>query len=615
MARYVYDKLPERHIRILWLSAGRENEPLRGKLEAGSIDHFAEFASLARFEQTQRIGDKHDWFEALSYCWGSGDMPFVLETSEGAIPITASLDSSLRRLRLPDVNRPLWADAVCINQQDSSEKEQQVPLMGEIYSRAAKVLVDLGDARPGSSEALEMIDLYWRHNIAHGICQSGEQLNFLESIQYLGIELPEPPQKILPPPNNPQWDCVRAFLRRPWFRRVWTIQEFVLARDVVLLCGKDTVDWRILWAMSHSFNNYEFPFAFADERESHAGLLAINRLGLSRRLRELPTNPEAMNMIELLDRFGSQNVTLTRDRFFGILGFARDGNFPAFAPDYTAPLESIVQKVGKALLLKEGAYALMRAGMSTAPDRFPSWTVDWSIGNRIPIGLNTSVQDFNATLDTKFHLPESTIADRILIGGQIVDTVLHLENVSGIQEHNSSVQDGLYFINQCARLFLTSERYVTGEPMMDACWKTSVAGLLAYGNTSYHAGSQTLHLSKTTGMGLNDAAVIIGQEVGRSKEEIMEECRAYIRAVGVALDLYRLFPAKMRKGYIGLLPPNSKPGDEIWLIQGCRVPMVLRRCSSTPVLHRLVGSCYVHGIMNGEFLLEEGRRFVPVGLF
>jgi Heterokaryon incompatibility protein (HET) len=615
MARYVYGKLLNRQIRVLWLFAGRVSDQLRGKLEVASIDRFAQYANLARQGPVGAVGNQRDWFEALSYCWGSSEMPFSLDTPTGTIPITASLNSALSRLRSSDGDRPLWADAVCINQEDAQEKEHQVPLMGEIYSCARKVLVDLGDATPGSSEALEMMDLYWRHNIVHGIAISGQKLNFVESLQFLGMDVPESTQKTLPPPDNPQWDCVRGFLRRPWFHRVWIIQEFILAREVVVMCGNDFVDWRILWAMSQSFNNWEIPFAFADQRESHAGLLAIGRLGMSRRLRELPTNPEAMTMTALLERFGSQKVTLARDRFFGLLGIAEDGARAAFVPDYTAPFESIVRRVGKDLLLQGGADMLMRAGMSTAPDRFPSWTVDWSRGNRIPIGLNTTVQDFRATLDTEFLIvPDSAVDDQVETMGKEVDTVLHVEDASAIQEHDSSVEDGLSFITLCAKLFLTSETYLNGEPAMEACWRTSIAGLLAFGKQSYRAGFQALHLSKTTGMPLSEAASIVGLDFGQLDNDVMDEARSYIRAVGVALDLYRLFPARTHKGYIGLLPPSSQPGDQIWLIRGCRVPMVLRPSPERPVLHRLVGSCYVHGIMNGEFLLEEGFTFTPVGL-
>ena len=45
--------------------------------------------------------------------------------------------------------RPIWIDAVCINQNDDLEKSGQIPLMGEIYSKAAEVLVWLGS---GSKE-------------------------------------------------------------------------------------------------------------------------------------------------------------------------------------------------------------------------------------------------------------------------------------------------------------------------------------------------------------------------------------------------------------------------------------------------------------------------------
>lgn len=47
-------------------------------------------------------------------------------------------------MRLRHSKRIIWADAVCINQQDDAEKSHQVPLMGSIYSLAKTDAVWLG---------------------------------------------------------------------------------------------------------------------------------------------------------------------------------------------------------------------------------------------------------------------------------------------------------------------------------------------------------------------------------------------------------------------------------------------------------------------------------------
>jgi hypothetical protein len=55
-----------------------------------------------------------------------------------------------------------------------------------------------------------------------------------------------------------------------------------------------------------------------------------------------------------------------------------------------------------------------------------------------------------------------------------------------------------------------------------------------------------------------------------------------------------------RAGYIGLVPTLSEPEDQVWVIRGCRVPLVIRESSSRPGYLQIVGASYVHGIMDGE---------------
>jgi hypothetical protein len=59
--------------------------------------------------------------------------------------MTKNLYSALLRLRHSETDRTLWVDALCINQSDLDEKGQQVSLMREIFKRAGKVTMWLGE--------------------------------------------------------------------------------------------------------------------------------------------------------------------------------------------------------------------------------------------------------------------------------------------------------------------------------------------------------------------------------------------------------------------------------------------------------------------------------------
>jgi Heterokaryon incompatibility protein (HET) len=91
-------------------------------------------------------------FEALSYVWGSpvGSKPVFVEGQ--TVLVTANCDAALRRIRRRRRKRVLWVDALCTNQADIAERNEQVKLMGELFSQATRVLVWLGGP-PGCTPA------------------------------------------------------------------------------------------------------------------------------------------------------------------------------------------------------------------------------------------------------------------------------------------------------------------------------------------------------------------------------------------------------------------------------------------------------------------------------
>ncbi|KAF6804516.1 heterokaryon incompatibility protein [Colletotrichum plurivorum] len=53
------------------------------------------------------------------------------------------------------------------------------------------------------------------------------------------------------------------------------------------------------------------------------------------------------------------------------------------------------------------------------------------------------------------------------------------------------------------------------------------------------------------------------------------------------------------KWYVGLFAEHLEVGDQIWILDGCHVPFLLRPAGGDGRF-RLIGECYVHGIMGGE---------------
>lgn len=92
-------------------------------------------------------------YEAISYAWGTPTFTKSLICDKTSfLKITPNVDSLLRSVRKPHKCRNLWIDAISLNQADLDEKSQQVPLMGNIYHQASKVIVWLGPEEKGLKE-------------------------------------------------------------------------------------------------------------------------------------------------------------------------------------------------------------------------------------------------------------------------------------------------------------------------------------------------------------------------------------------------------------------------------------------------------------------------------
>lgn len=114
--------------------------------------------------------DETPCFTALSYVWGKDPPGQYSITCDGVrIPVTRSCESALHHMQRKFGQLKIWVDAVCINQSDLGEKAQQIPLMGEIYSRADHVYIWLGDGTRGTDRAMGYIaDNVFEKNFLRG---------------------------------------------------------------------------------------------------------------------------------------------------------------------------------------------------------------------------------------------------------------------------------------------------------------------------------------------------------------------------------------------------------------------------------------------------------------
>jgi Heterokaryon incompatibility protein (HET) len=146
----LYTSLPSaRSIRLLRLHPEADDERIFCSLEV--IEDFAYSPQ----------------YQALSYCWGAKNDLTELSCNGEASTVTKNLYAALYRMRQKEKSILVWADAMCINQDDIPERNQQVSIMAKIYRHASRVCIWTG---PGNEDSLEVIAMI--QNITHRIHQS-----------------------------------------------------------------------------------------------------------------------------------------------------------------------------------------------------------------------------------------------------------------------------------------------------------------------------------------------------------------------------------------------------------------------------------------------------------
>lgn len=126
LLNYRYQKLPNQYsFRYLELLPGSKDDEVAYKLRLGNMRN-------------------PPAYEAISYAWGNPNIKVPSVCDGSLLEITPSLWEGLRHLRSERETRLLWADAVCIDQQNSREKNRQVMNMKKIYESATRVVVWLG---------------------------------------------------------------------------------------------------------------------------------------------------------------------------------------------------------------------------------------------------------------------------------------------------------------------------------------------------------------------------------------------------------------------------------------------------------------------------------------
>ena len=203
---HTYNSLRSNSIRLLYLH--KIEEPLRGRFVEHILNAPLEYRAL-----------RHTWSRKNE----ESKAPSKLWIDETYLELDDNVLAFIKALSPSDMKIPIWIDAICIDQGNLDEKMQQIPLMGKIYSAAFQTLVWLGPASKIIEDAFRAIPDV---NDALGIYKFDPRTSHLSL------------NRSMPTALIKNMDGICSVIIRTWFQRLWTMQEYVLAKEIIFMCGK-----------------------------------------------------------------------------------------------------------------------------------------------------------------------------------------------------------------------------------------------------------------------------------------------------------------------------------------------------------------------------------------
>ncbi|KAI1281147.1 heterokaryon incompatibility protein-domain-containing protein [Xylaria sp. FL0933] len=587
-------------------------------------------------------------FEALSYVWGESLSPDPILCNGIRVTVTQNLHEALKYLRpLPSwesvhiwstkhelhssrhvwrsfarnryeqqentmlLRIPVWIDAICINQNDLSERAQQVKMMRQIYQTASTVKIWLGkeqklatatsvaerEARASLTplaQAGTVRRLAPRHHLetygsmpvvlsflAQALRNMEAKPNSLVSLRPLEDSEHRNLVYGLPPPSAKEWKAFREFLSNPWFQRIWVVQEVVLARKAVVVLGNWHMDWDAVGKATTWFESkgYAMPRTMRYVLNDPKDLLPVTGASILWQMHCIPN--KRVPLLALLKDFRYRVSSQDVDRLYAALGLAQEtegsrfeGLHSLLEPDYSKPLEDVFRDLTIYLIIEHGSLDVL----SYVPD----WRVTkasseiWNAQKTFPF-----CADMNQPLSLSFG-----------------------EDLNNLSLEGLKVDQARFYGDKLISYGFGFETYSQELDFVQGAWNLA---------KSSSQSAEPANGSTVRRRFCNFISTILTHDAKLGLDEIMDDASEWLSKHLPGQFPGRADPGRFhdafvrvctgkrffitREGRMGIGPEPMKENDDIVILFGAKVPFIIRRLGSR---YTLIGECYVSGLMNGE---------------
>jgi hypothetical protein len=462
--------------------------------------------------------------------------------------------------------------------------------MGSIYRHATQAVIWLGDAsetvneEPGQS----LSDLFFDYlapltkemkQLKVDKCEPASSPLYKDLVSQAADHVTH---KTITP-------LVRGFLEvasRPWWVRVWVVQEAALAKSATLVCGGKTADYSELydlwWTIAiDSTHDSGLTLSLLDGYKHHMmATLAAQRPSTVRQ--------SARSLLSVLDRCRRLKATDKRDHVFAMFGMFEELKVTLPVPDYKKNAPGVFADTTRVLLQQVENLDILRRVTNVENDlTIPSWVVDFS--QRPQFHLPVSSHAYQAATNSPVACRISDDGKELQIQGMYFDILSEVPKAPIEGYYNPyDPKKAIFGYQQSIRVGRSITTYPTGEHPEDVLWRTMCWNI--DGNFKSPAAEETgipfEHFSR---------ALMSGKDVEVIEKEILLEDSCGFNDICV----HSMPLCVTGNGYLASVPWTAEKGDRVVMFSGGHVPFVIR---NDPIgeHYRFIGACYVHGIMRGE---------------
>jgi hypothetical protein len=588
------------------------------------------------------------YFATLSYAWGDPKPTKQIRCGRNLVLVPQNLYDALVYIRNPRTPRLLWVDCLCIDQTNSKEKSRQVQRMHRVYSES-HCLSWLGVESDRERDLTAMLPiLRWFSDACYFIPEhrkDWDNVNHQFTLNPLSdwSSLPELP-----------WETLCRCLSRDIFSRLWCVQETVLARSNDLRTSVTHVNINVLVRSCHLLAH-----ALARERRPET----INDYDLDRNLGRLQTRcfqivrtlagpsvdanaplPSIENKRSIASQVASAaNMAMglyrkecsdPRDRIYAIMALCNLDT--SYQISYSKPAQHVFVDFTLQCLRDTRSLELFQAHNRIAACRarskytstlqhrhwlhgLPTWCPDFAgprlSGRKLVAKDRWRSEPLNACRE---RLACFTVLSRQLVGvlgvcvGAVKSCNYDWSGRPGDDLADSTTEQDISSLRSC----VSSVRAVSpGGPLWKLYLDVCSAGVdlrhsQAWSRISKFLPARTRDrmVKRTIGAAwIMNYAPQFAPEEGLALSQKFDSDTWFKIATHVDYFMSRnsfrtrLFITDCPTAVLGTGPDGTRVGDIVCVLFGSAVPLVLREVGNKGH-YKLIGECYVAGIMHGEAL-------------